>query len=101
MEYGTAFTSGFKSEDELKEAKNRWSSRLAHLTVEQIKVGVDKMTDIHKRFPPNLNEFISLCESYQPKCAAHRMMVLEHKTGITVDKDSFQKDVKNLKKLLQ
>lgn len=80
-EYGTAFTSQFRTVEELDEAKARWAQKLFDINPEQIKHGLDTMGDSHKQFPPKLNEFIDICKSMTPNVQrAHQLYISQNVT---------------------
>jgi len=97
MNYGTAFTSNFKSDEEVHEAKEWWSVRLAHLTGEQIKFGVENMGKNHKTFPPNINEFIAICNS-APSSNSGEYSFIRIPQSLTVSKETVCNGIKDLKK---
>ncbi len=74
-DYGTAWTALFDDEKSMEAMKARWSKKLSHLDRDQIIYGLENMGKEYQTFPPNLNEFKTLCENhggYKAKTAAHQ-----------------------------
>lgn len=97
-EYGTAWTKDFTSRETLEAFKARWAERLFPLNYKQIKYGLENMGKKFVRFPPNLNEFIALCEqegAYKPKTAAHRDGVVD--TPVITDRSVGREALKKIK----
>ncbi len=66
--YGARFADAWHGADP-EEMKAAWAQKLAGLTAEQIRRGIDALDQC--KFPPTLPEFIALCRQYTPE--AHRL----------------------------
>ena len=103
-EYGSAFTHQYAGDDMEKDialAKALWAKRLHDCTQAEIGYGLAEIGDRYKKYPPNVHEFHDLCKSYKPMKQAHELWKgLEHKDGEIIDKETVNKDMADLRRML-
>lgn len=57
-----AWVKDFDTTEALEAAKARWAEKLYGLTPRQIQYGLDNMGRHYEQYPPNVNQFLSLCK---------------------------------------
>ena len=102
VEFGSRWTSQFTTPQALADAKTEWGAKIAGLTVDEIRLGLDSMDIGQNAWPPGPRAFVSLAKAKSAdvsRMGAHALY-LPKQVKAAVDREKALSDLAKLKQIL-
>ncbi|MBP8197042.1 MAG: hypothetical protein KAX64_00615 [Chromatiaceae bacterium] len=102
VEFGSRWSSQFTTPKILADAKTEWGAKIANLTVDDIRIGLDSMDIGQNAWPPGPRAFVSLATAKSAavnRIGAHALY-LPKQVKAAVDREQALSDLAKLRQIL-